>query len=141
MTDIPIRMFRTRTGGLAPLDQIDRERIEALAWGQPIDVTVKQKRTLPPHRHFFATLHTIVQSGATPFPTVDALLDALKVSLGVCELRKSLDGRTFYVPGSISFAAKDQAAFLKFREDCFRLLSEHYGIPADVFDPRIRSAA
>lgn len=141
MSDKPnIRMCRSR-GGLIPLEDVDREQIDALAWNQPIEVTVKQRRSLPSHRHFYSVLGNIVRSGATPFQTTDALLDALKVTLGVCELRKTLDGRTFYVPGSISFAAKDEAAFSVFKEGCFRLLSEHYGIPADVFDPQIRRAA
>jgi hypothetical protein len=136
MAAIPIIMHRTRAG-LAPASAFDAEELDAITMGAEVEVTIKQKRSLQHHRFFFKTLSEIVKSGAVPFNTVDELLDALKMACGITQLRQSIGGAPYYVPGSISFAAKDQPAFKAFQERAFALIAQHYGIdPVAVLDQR-----
>ena len=136
MTNLPIIMHRTRAG-LAPASAFDAEELDAVTIGAEVEVTIKQKRSGQHHRFFFATLSAIVRSGAVPFNTVDEMLDALKMACGITQLRQSIGGAPYYVPGSISFAAKDQPAFKAFQERAFALIAQHYGIdPGAVLDQR-----
>ena len=136
MSNLPIIMYRTRTG-LAPASAFDDEELNRISMGAEVEVTIKQKRSLLHHRFFFKTLSEIVKAGAVPFNTVDELLDALKMACGITQLRQSIGGAPYYVPGSISFAAKDQPAFKAFQERAFALIAQHYGIdPGAVLEPR-----
>lgn len=136
MANLPIIMHRTRAG-LAPASAFDAEELDAITIGAEVEVTIKQKRSGQHHRFFFATLSAIVRSGAVPFNTVDEMLDALKMACGITQLRQSIGGAPYYVPGSISFAAKDQPAFKAFQERAFALIAQHYGINPDaVLEPR-----
>lgn len=138
ISKLPILMFRTRTG-LAPLEQIDRERIEALSWRTPIEVTVRQRRSGQNHRHLMSVLSKLVTAGACPpHETVTSLLDCLKLECGVIEIRARLDGSVFVVPGSISYAKRDEAEFKAFKEKAFSLLASTYDLPPEVFDPHYR---
>src|SRR4051794_38365364 len=101
-------LCRRTPAGLAPVTAFDAERMDGIAYGADVEVTVKQRRSLPHHRWFFKALATVVSSGAVPFQTVDELLDALKLSCGITQLRQGIGGTPYVMPGSISFAAKDQ---------------------------------
>jgi hypothetical protein len=131
-----IFMRRTRRG-LEPVSSIDEEALERFAFGADVEVDVKQRRSPPHHRWFFAVLGKIVDSGAVPFPDVDAFLDALKMACGFVEIRRRLDGAYFTVPRSISFAAADEPEFCAFKARAFDAIAERYGIdPETVLPPR-----
>lgn len=140
MAQLPIIMHRTRAG-LAPASAFDDEELARVSMGSEVEVTIKQKRSLPHHRFFFKTLSEIVRSGAVPFNTVDELLDALKMACGITQLRQSIGGAPYYVPGSISFAAKDEPKFKEFKDKAFALIAQHYGIdPGAVLQDRREAA-
>lgn len=127
---VSIWMRRT-PAGLAPVDAVDAERLAGYSLGATVEVTVKQHRSGPNHRHFFSFLGRLVESGAVPFTSTSALLDALKMTLGVTELRQGIGGQPYFVPGSISFAAKDEAAFRDFKTKALALIAQHYGVNVD----------
>lgn len=131
-----VLMVRTPTG-LKPAGPFDAERLDQFANGATVEVSIKQRRSGPNHRHFFATLGRLVESGAVPFNSTDELLDALKFSCGLTELRKAVGGAPYFVPASISFAAKDEPAFRAFKEQAFNLIATHYGVdPETVLEER-----
>ncbi len=125
--ELPIIMRRT-SAGLSPASAFDDEELGAIIMGAEVEVTIKQKRSGQHHRFFFATLSALVRSGAVPFNTVDELLDALKMACGITQLRRSIGGAPYYVPASISFAAKDETKFKEFKERAFALIAQHYAI-------------
>lgn len=139
MDKLPILM--TRAGNrLVPMAALDAERIGALTYGQPVEVTVRQRRSNPNHRHFFAVLGRLVSSGAVPFKTTEQLLDALKLECGIVEYRQRLDGTAYLIPGSISFAKADEPRFQAFKDEAFKLLAETYNLDlTDIVD--VRNAA
>jgi hypothetical protein len=136
MAQLPILMRRTPTG-LAPASPLDSEELDRISQGATVEVTVRQRRSNPHHRFFFATMSRLVQSGAVPFSSTEELVDALKVSCGVTKLQQSVGGAPYILPGSISYAAKDEPAFREFREKAFALIAQHYGVDcATVLPPR-----
>jgi hypothetical protein len=128
----PVRMVRTKAG-LAPAAPIDLERLEQIGFGKSVDVVIKQNRSMANHRHFFAFLGHLVNSCAVPYQSTEAFLDALKLSCDVIQQRVSLDGEVFIIPGSISFAARDEPAFNDFKQRALILIAERYGVtPEDM---------
>jgi hypothetical protein len=130
MSALPIMMERTHSG-LVPLQSYDAERLEEISYGATVEVTIRQRRSNPNHRHFFVVLSRVVAGGCVPFETVDELLSALKMACGITEIRQGIGGAPYIVPGSISFAAKDEPAFRAFKDRAFALLASHYGINVD----------
>ena len=123
----PILMVRTRAG-LSPAQAYDAERLDEITIGATVEVTVRQRRSNANHRHFFAVLGQLVASGAVPFESTDDLLSALKMACGITELRQGVGGAPYIVPGSISYAAKDEPAFKAFKDKAFALIASHYGV-------------
>ncbi len=117
--------------GLAPLSAQDDERISDFALGAVVEVSVSQPRSGPNHRHYWGVLNALIRAEVTPFNSAKELDDALKLSCGVTEMRQNLYGETTIVPGSISYAKKDEAQFTEYKRKAFRLLAEHYGINVD----------
>lgn len=133
MPRLPLLLVK-RNGGLYPATDMDAEALAGYGDGAKVEAEVRQPRVPQAHRFFFAALNKVVASGATPFRTTDELLDALKMAAGLTELRRDINGRYFVLPGSISFAAKDEAAFREFREAAFAVLAERYGIDATALE-------
>ena len=137
----PAIFMRRGRHGLEPLAMVDEEALERFPIGAEVEVDVKQRRSPPHHRFFFATLGKLVDSGAVPFPDVDAFLDALKMACGFVEIRRHLGGGYYTVPRSISFAAADEPEFCAFKASAFDAIAERYGIdPETVLPPRGRGA-
>lgn len=127
MTAAPLMMTRTRAG-LSPATAYDAELLDAYALGVDVEVTVRQRRSERHHRYFFRALSQLVKAGAVPFQTTDEFLGALKMACGVTEIRQGVGGAPYIVPGSISFAAKDQAAFKAFADRAAETIATHYGV-------------
>jgi hypothetical protein len=127
MTAPPLAMIRTKHG-LSPASAYDAEALDAYAIGAEVEVRIHQRRSGKHHRWFFLAMSKLVQSGAVPFATVDEFLGALKMACGVTEIRQGIGGAPYIVPGSISFAAKDQPAFKAFTDRASELIARHYGV-------------
>lgn len=127
MTLPALQMTRT-PAGLSPASSYDAEALDAYTIGAEVEVTIKQRRSGKHHRFFFKGLHELVKSGAVPFSTTEELLSALKMACGITEIRQGIGGAPYIVPGSISYAAKDQAHFRAFTERATALIATHYGV-------------
>jgi hypothetical protein len=119
---------RYRDGALRPASHFDDARLRKIGPEAIVDVTVRQRRSLANHKHFFAMLNEAVDSGAVPYSDPEELLDALKMACGLTKLKRALDGTYYHTPASISFAAKDEPAFRAFKERAVKLLADHYGV-------------
>lgn len=126
-------MFRRIPAGLSPASSYDAEEIDRYAIGAEVEVVIHQRRSGKHHRWFFLALSKLVQSGAVPFTTLDEFLSALKMAAGITELRQGIGGTPYIVPGSISFAAKDQAQFKEFTDRCAEVIARHYGVDIAQF--------
>jgi hypothetical protein len=100
--------------------------------GSIVEVSIKQRRSNRHHRLFWVVCARIVESGATPFETTEQLVDALKMSCGLTEIRQGIGGAPYIVPASISFSSMDQGAFNAFTERAFAIIAAHYGIDVET---------
>ena len=106
-------MHKTMGGSLAPVDDAGRATVAKLGKGEIVAITMRRPRNIGHHRKLFALL-SLIHENQSRYPTVEDLLDAIKVHIGHCTTLKLKDGREVYVPKSISFANMDQSAFEQF---------------------------
>lgn len=109
--------------GLIPLDEYDRNLKNKLRIGHDYKVEVTVPRNLRFHRKFFAllnlTYNNLPEQFTTPnnrtayIPSVEALLMALKIDLGLYDIIE-VQGRKLIKLHSISFAKMDNAQFERF---------------------------
>src|SRR5690349_463032 len=81
-----------RLGALRPADDASEELMNSLPLGEPIKVKISRPRNLQQHRKFYALLQ-IVFSNQSLYPTIDALLAVIKITLGHCDIVKLPDGQ------------------------------------------------
>ncbi len=105
-------------GALRPLYDTGYEYAKKMKVGEAYKVTIKKPRNGGFHRKYFALLNLTLQNFPEEYneayPTLDNLLDEVKLQLGHYELRQTLGGKPFYKLKSISFASMDQDAFEDF---------------------------
>lgn len=124
----PILMHRVR-GGLSPVTSYDAERLDGYALGTDLEISIKQRRSLPQLRLYWVTLQGVVDATGD-YPSAEALHEALKLALGCVRLMKRWDGEILTVPDSTAFAAMDGEQFKKFFDAAMAAIAERYG-----FDP------
>jgi hypothetical protein len=122
-------MMRRVTGGLAPCHSYDAERLDGYGLGVDLEVSIRQRRSLPQQRLYWVTLQEVVNATGD-YPSAEALHEALKLALGCVRLMKRWDGEILTVPDSTAFAAMDGAAFKDFFDRAMAAIAERYG-----FDP------
>lgn len=111
-------------GGLRPVDDAGTQLLTAFKHGEHVLVEVKRPRNLKHHRKMFALLNVVQPN--TSYPNVYALLSALKVYLGHCDVQQTKGGKTVAVPRSISFHAMGQDEFNAFYEGCVQAVITHF---------------
>lgn len=119
---------KTKTG-LSPVGPYEEELLDRYPLGADLEIIVKQRRSLPQHRTYFAML-AYVNKATEAYPTVEKLNDALKMHLGYVTTFRRFDGEEVVMADSIAFAAMDQAAFKVFFDQAERALADKFG-----FDP------
>ncbi len=99
-----------------PESEFDLEQLEKAPLNVTIKVTYTVPRSLPHHKFFFAMLNIVWKNQREPhmFPTVNSLLDAIKIAVGCVREFKDFHGNTHVVPDSISFGKMDQVEFKEF---------------------------
>lgn len=115
-------IMRKTLGGLRPVDQVGLEILDRIPPGGEVRVEITRPRNLLHHRKWFALLQAIYPHQVL-YPTMDSFIAAVKCALGYGETVKLPDGRTVIVPGSISFAKMDQAAFEQFYDRALDLIT------------------
>lgn len=116
-------MYLTRTvSGLSPANNAAQEALRKIKLGKMVRCEVTTPRNIQHHRKFFALLQTVWMA-AGDWASVEDLLIELKFKLGVVrEVVLHESGEVVKIPGSISFAAMDQAKFDMFYANALREL-------------------
>ena len=123
-----ICLMRRKGSALLPVSQADDEIISELGEGD-VEVTFKQRRSLPQLRKYWAMLSDVV-AATEAYPTAEHMHEALKMSMGYVTQIKTLQGAPFIVPDSVAFSRMGPGEFRGFFDRAVRLISETYG-----FDP------
>jgi hypothetical protein len=116
-------LMQKKLGRLIPYDGIGIDQIGSLKEGAIVTARLTQARNIQHHRLWFALLQTVF-GAQTLFPTLDQLHDAIKIAIGHCEERKTIDGVTYWHPKSISFYALDQQGFSQFFDRAVAIIIE-----------------
>lgn len=102
-------------------DRLAEEDMATLKPGKDFTADVKQPRSLPMHRLFFAMLRKVAQSTPTPLDE-QALLSWIKVKCGHVSLLPLGFGRFYEAPASIAWHQMDQAQFREFFERAVQVI-------------------
>ncbi|MEN6549136.1 MAG: hypothetical protein ABFE07_24080 [Armatimonadia bacterium] len=110
-SDLRSRVFVKKNGGLFPGDADAASAFAKMKDGAGYLVNLHRPRNISHHRKLFALL-SLVQDHSDKWPTVETLLDDLKISTGLFETRINAVTRIPYVVAkSISFASMAQDEF------------------------------
>lgn len=97
---------------LIPATDIDQERLSHVPLGL-YEVDLKRVRNPQFHRKVFKLFNYLVEN-TDKWDNVDQLLIDVKLYTGMYDLHVTLNGKTIYVPKSISFGQLDEAEFQEF---------------------------
>lgn len=120
-----ITMFKSGHGLLAA-DQNAVDALNKIPMGAHLTVKVSVPRNIRQHRLLFALLNTVFEAQIEPrmFPTVEKLLDAIKIATGHTREVKDLHGNVHIVPDSIGFGRLDQMAFQQWFDAAIKVILE-----------------
>jgi hypothetical protein len=116
-------LMTKKLGRLVAYDGVGVDQIDSLKEGAVVTARLTQARNIKHHRLWFALLQTVFGAQSL-FPTLDEMHDAIKISIGHCEERKTIDGATYWHPKSISFYALDQQEFSQFFDRAVAIIIE-----------------
>ena len=111
---------------LVPMDELQGKGLGSLLPNKEVTVEVKQSRNPGHHRLLFALLNKVVEN-TEDFEDVEHLLTWLKIALGHVKTMIGPDGRVYYMPKSLSFAAMGQEKFNPFFDSALNLMVARYG--------------
>lgn len=118
------------SGMLIPLYDSGHEYAAKMPVGETYRVQITKPRNAAFHRKYFAllklTLDNLPEEYVEHYPTLDNLLDEVKLQLGHYELRQTLGGKPFYKLRSISFASMDQDEFEDFYSRTLDVLIRYF---------------
>jgi len=122
--DLRSRVFIKRNGGLFPGDAEAATAFAKMKDGAGYLVSLHRPRNISHHRKLFALLN-LVQDNTDRWPTVETLLDDLKISTGLFETRvNAVTGIPYVVAKSISFASMKQDEFEQWFDKAVDLISK-----------------
>lgn len=129
-------LLRKTGSALWPTDEESETALKKLPEGSVVAVESKRARNPAHHRKLFKLLSIALENQQTDFPSVEALLDAIKIETGHAELRKKLSGETYWAPKSISFHNMGQEKFAEFYDKALDLICQHVmpGTDRDVLE-------
>jgi hypothetical protein len=108
-----IIMKRTVHGTFAPLFEEDLEAVRRIPLDAEVLVDFRRPRNLKFHRKFMKLVRTVHGMQET-YPSVETMLDAIKIAVGHCEILVAHDGKPFYRTLSINFHQMEESDFEKF---------------------------
>lgn len=106
-------LYRWTMDGFRPADGEAQEYCAKLKLGEIVELKPIKVRNGRYHSLFFVMLK-LISDNSEPYISPKAALHFAKVATGTGEAVKDSKGETWFVPGSISFAKMDQAAFDEF---------------------------
>lgn len=141
-----IIMHRT-LDGLAPDNDLAILTLSRLKLGQPVEVDVKNRRSIPWLRRYWALMSEIAQNsplvGIVPEDkrryTPDDVHDILKLTCGCSKPLIKPNGEVYFVPDSIAFDKMSQDAWVDYwrRVVVFTETELLPGVPAQALMKRI----
>jgi hypothetical protein len=92
-----------------------------------LKISLSVPRNIRHHRMFFALLNVVFEAQPDPkqFPTVEKMLDAIKMATGHVREVRDIHGRTHIVPDSISFGRMDQTTFRQFFDSAMDVVNRY----------------
>lgn len=130
----PTFAFIRRGDALIPEMEMDRRALDGVAQGQRVKVEIKEFRSLPRLRAYWAMLHEVVAATECA-ASAERLHEAMKLELGIVDLVK-VGTMTVAIPGSIAFDRMTEAEMAEYFDIAQRFLAEKYG-----YAPEDRRAA
>lgn len=106
-------LYRRTLAGYVPFNDEAQDQFAKCKLGDVVELRPTRVRNGKFHRLFFAMLK-LISENSNPHITPEQALFFAKVGSGTGEWVTGPDGRTWFVPGSISFASMDQPAFDEF---------------------------
>lgn len=97
------------------------EVIEAMKNGEIVTAKITRTRNGKHHRKFFVLIGEVFKNQER-YPTMEHLLDAIKIATGHYEMIHITKTKQVYKPKSIAFANMDQAAFEQFYDKVVTLI-------------------
>lgn len=136
---MPLALVMRRVGEvLVPMDELQAEKLLRLSPDKEVTVEVKQSRNPGHHRLLFALLNKVVEN-TEDFDDVKHLSRWIKIALGHVETMIGPDGKVYYMPKSISFAAMGQEKFNPFFNRALDLMVARYGFDRPALLAEIES--
>ena len=106
-------LFRVGLSGFMPYNDEAQDFAQRCKLGEVVELKPTRVRNEKHHRLFFAMLK-LISDNSNPHISEKAALHFAKLASGTGEAVTDSRGETHFVPGSISFAKMDQAAFEAF---------------------------
>lgn len=142
-TDAEKRTMFCRIEGnhLVPSHSSDAEMLAMMDRSKDVEVTIKQRRSLPAMRRYWAILSECVAAmDDARWPTAEKLHDALKLATGYVETFHTLDGLAVIRADSIAFSRMDNAEFRGFQARAFRVINEKFGFDPEALGTDLKQA-
>lgn len=140
----PLLVCKDRFGALRPADSHTEDVIRSLTVGEVHELKgLSKPRNLRFLRLYFALLRVVMdnlpEDLAYQYPTIDHLRWELMLQAGRFEERKTLGGKPYYVPDSISFASMDEIEFDEVFNETLTICARKFLRGAD--EDQLRQAA
>lgn len=123
--EAPVYAFIRRGDALIPELEMDRRALDGVAQGQRVRVDIKEFRSAPRLRAYWAMLHEVVAATECA-PSAERLHEAMKLELGIVDLVK-VGTMTVAIPGSIAFDKMSEVEMVEWFRIAERFLAEKYG--------------
>lgn len=121
----PIYAFIRQGNALLPELEMDSRALEGIPNGQRVRVEIKEFRSAPRLRAYWAMLHEVVAATECA-PSAERLHEAMKLELGIVDLVK-VGTMTVAIPGSIAFDKMDEPEMVEWFQIAEKFLAEKYG--------------
>jgi len=130
----PVYAFIRQGNALVPELEFDQRALAGIENGQRVRVEIKEFRSAPRLRAYWAMLHDVVAATECA-PSAERLHEAMKLELGIVDLVK-VGHMTVAIPGSIAFDKMTEAEMVEWFRIAERFLAEKYG-----YEPAAKEAA
>ena len=116
-------IFKKIGNSLAPSDDQSYEALAKLKNGDLVEVLISKKRNLQHHRLFFALARKVFENiPEGRYDNLEAMVTAIKVGVGHCDIIPMKSGEVCYIPHSISFETMQQHEFDVFFQRAVNLI-------------------
>jgi hypothetical protein len=109
-------LYRWTSDGFRPADTMAQHYCDGLKMGEIVELKATKVRNGQYHRLFFAIMK-LISDNSEPHISPKAALHFAKLATGTGEFVDDSKGDKHFIPGSISFAKMDQAAFSAFVQE------------------------